>query len=92
MRAVPPRADELEVSIFGPGYGECILVHLGRGQWMIVDSCRDQRNRRQPAIKYLERIGCDPSEVVRVVVATHWHNDLPRSAGPDGKDRPFATD
>jgi beta-lactamase superfamily II metal-dependent hydrolase len=42
---------------------------------MIVDSCRDQRNRRQPAIKYLERIGCDPSEVVRVVVATHWHND-----------------
>lgn len=75
MKAHPPKADEIEVSLFGPGYGECILVHLGRGQWMIVDSCRDQRSGNQPAVAYLERLGIDPGEAVRVVVATHWHRD-----------------
>lgn len=75
MRAHPPKADELEISLFGPGYGECILVHLGRGQWMIVDSCRDQRSGNQPAVTYLQRLDIDPGEAVRVVVATHWHRD-----------------
>ena len=75
MKALPPKADELEISVFGPGYGECVLVHLGEGQWMIVDSCRDQRSKRQPALAYLDRMGVEPEAAVRVVVATHWHRD-----------------
>jgi hypothetical protein len=75
VKATPPKADELEVSVFGPGYGECVLVHLGEGQWMIVDSCKDQRSREQPALRYLDDIGVDPGASVRVVVGTHWHRD-----------------
>lgn len=75
MTASPPKADELEVSVFGPGYGECVLVHLGDQQWMIVDSCRDQRSKRQPALAYLDRIGVDVEACLRVVLATHWHRD-----------------
>ena len=44
-----PSAREIEVSLFGPGYGECVLVHLGEGQWMIVDSCVEQGSSSQPA-------------------------------------------
>lgn len=24
-----PNVDEVEVSLFGPGYGECIVIHIG---------------------------------------------------------------
>ena len=71
----PPRADEVEVSLFGPGFGECILVHLGSGNWLLVDSCFDQRRRVQPALEYLRRIGHNPASAVRFIVATHWHDD-----------------
>jgi len=40
---IPVKQDEIEVSVFGPGYGESILVHLGAGKWVIVDSCRDNK-------------------------------------------------
>lgn len=30
---VPPGVDELEVSVFGPGFGESIAVHLPGGRW-----------------------------------------------------------
>ncbi len=38
-----PGQDIIEVSIFGPGKGEPILVHLGRNEWIIVDSCINAR-------------------------------------------------
>ena len=38
----PPASDVFEVSIFGPGKGESIVVHIGNGRWIVVDSCRDQ--------------------------------------------------
>lgn len=69
----PPAPDEAELSAFGPGYGECILVHLGLGEWMMVDSCT--KAGRLPALDYLEAMGVDPSRSVRLVVATHWHDD-----------------
>ncbi len=75
MLLEPPAPNEIEVSVFGPGYGECILVHLGVNQWLIVDSCVDQRSKRQPALTYLEQIGVDPGSAVRTVLVTHWHTD-----------------
>lgn len=69
----PPAIDEAELSAFGPGYGECILVHLGLGEWMMVDSCT--KRGHQPALDYLESMGVDPAISVRLVVATHWHDD-----------------
>jgi hypothetical protein len=52
-----PNADELEISLFGPGYGESLALHLGNGQWMIVDSCVDSSSRRAAALGYLD-FGC----------------------------------
>lgn len=73
----PPLSDELEVSVFGPlrGFGESIVIHVGGGQWIIVDSCRSENDGRPAALIYLESIGVDVSESVSLVVASHWHSD-----------------
>ena len=71
----PPLADEIEVSIFGPGFGECIAVHLGLGEWLVVDSCIEQESKRPVALEYLETIGVNPATGIRVVVASHWDDD-----------------
>lgn len=75
VRANPPKVDEIEVSLFGPGHGECVLIHVGSGSWIVIDSCLDQRARRQPALHYLSRIGVDAASQVKVVLASHWHRD-----------------
>lgn len=69
----PPADDEIEFSAFGPGHGQCLLIHLGLGEWMMVDSCVD--GGRLPALDYLESLGVDPSQSVKLLVATHWHDD-----------------
>lgn len=69
----PLSATEVEVSLFGPGRGEALALHLGHDEWMLVDSCLD--NEKRPAgLAYLEAIGVD-FEQVKIVVATHWHDD-----------------
>lgn len=70
----PPRNDEFEVTLFGPGYGESIVLHVGGGAWVIVDSCLGAE-RLPSALAYLKRIGLDPAQSVHLVVATHWHDD-----------------
>ncbi len=70
----PPAADEIEVSLFGPGYGEAVAVHLGEGSWLLVDSCVDPESKGSASVTYLDRIGVDPSQV-RTIVASHWHDD-----------------
>jgi len=72
-----PRPDEIEVALLGPGYGECVVVHLGGGEWMVVDSCTG-RDGEPVALNYLNRIGVDPRSAVKMVVATHWHDDHTR--------------
>jgi beta-lactamase superfamily II metal-dependent hydrolase len=69
-----PADAELEVSLFGPGTGECIVAHLGGGDWMIVDSCTATKNTNPIALEYLESIGVGV-ESVKVVVVTHFHDD-----------------
>ena len=76
----PPKSDEVEVSLFGPGYGECALIHIGNDDWVIVDSCLNSES--QPAaLAYLRGIGANPANVVRLIVATHWHDDHIRGVG-----------
>lgn len=62
----------------GPGYGESIIVHIGDGDWMIVDSCiqkLDEGGTQSAAVSYLREIGVDLGSQVSRVVATHWHDD-----------------
>ena len=63
-----PESDEIEVNIFGPGYGECVLIHIGNGKWVVVDSCVD-RDSQPAALTYLRSIGSDPSEAVCLIIA-----------------------
>jgi len=70
-----PRSDEIEISVFGPGYGECILFHLGSNNWAIIDSCM-LSDRGDPApIAYLRDLGIDYTKAVSLVIVTHWHDD-----------------
>lgn len=70
-----PGKDVVEVSIFGPGKGESIAVHLGSNQWILIDSCIDQASKSIPVLDYLRRIGANPGSDVRLVVGTHAHDD-----------------
>jgi beta-lactamase superfamily II metal-dependent hydrolase len=74
-RSSPPDADELEVSIFGPGKGEAIAVHLGGGDWITVDSCVNQRTRRNALLDYFDELQVDVESRVRLIVGTHAHDD-----------------
>ena len=72
-----PGPEEIEIALLGPGYGESILVHMGGGEWMIVDSCTG-RDGEPAALDYLNRINAKPHTAVKVIVATHWHDDHTR--------------
>ena len=70
----PPNSDEVEITVFGPGYGEAIAIHVGSGRAIIVDSCLDNAGR--PAtIGYLKQLGVDVASQVEAVAASHWHDD-----------------
>src|SRR5688572_10415690 len=77
-REIPPWMDELEVSLFGAGVGEALCVHLGFGDWMVVDSCIEATSGQPVALEYLQLIGVDPSNAVKLVVNTHLHDDHAR--------------
>ena len=72
--AGPPNNRDFELTLLGPGYGECIVMHVGGGAWIIVDSCLDSDGTPQ-ALRYLETLGINPAQAVALVVATHWHDD-----------------
>jgi hypothetical protein len=71
----PPEPDELEISLFGPGFGECVVAHVGWGDWIIVDSCVAPDGKTPAGLAYLKDLGVEPAGAVKRVVATHWHND-----------------
>ncbi len=70
-----PSAEEVEISVFGPGYGESILVHAGFGDWLAIDSCIEPMTKRPVALAYLEALHIDVKSRLKCVVATHWDDD-----------------
>ncbi|MEW6137076.1 MAG: hypothetical protein AB1733_02515 [Thermodesulfobacteriota bacterium] len=81
IRLDPPEPDEIEVTVFGPGYGEAIAIHLGDGKWVSVDSCTDPESGRPAVLTYLHGLRVDVSVAVKLIVATHWHDDHIRGLG-----------
>lgn len=71
----PPRFDELEVSVFGPGRGESVIIHIGNQKWITIDSCKTHRDQASPALSYLEQLGVNIAQDIVLVVATHAHDD-----------------
>ena len=74
MEVAAPDRDDFELTLLGPGYGECAIIHYGDGEWIIVDSCVDD-DGNPAALSYLNQIGVDVGRSVRVIVVTHWHDD-----------------
>lgn len=79
-QTAPPDNDELELSLFGPGLGECAVVHVGAGSWLVVDSCLNAKGDRPVALEYLESLHVDVEKDVELVIITHWHDDHIRGA------------
>lgn len=73
--AIPPQSEEVEISIFGPGFGECVVAHLAERKWIVVDSCINSDSRSPAALEYFRNLGVDPARDVQAVIATHWHDD-----------------
>jgi hypothetical protein len=55
--------------------GESLVIHLGDGRWIIIDSCTDSETGEPAALTYLSHIGIDPTSSVSHIIATHWHDD-----------------
>ncbi|MBN2443092.1 MAG: MBL fold metallo-hydrolase [Spirochaetales bacterium] len=71
----PPEKDEFEISLFGPGFGESIVIHIGNNNWVIIDSCIHPSLHDPIPLDYLKKINVNPVESVKLIVATHWHDD-----------------
>lgn len=69
-----PNAHEIEISIFGRGYGESILVHYGDNEWILIDSIQEGKKLVSPLL-YLEKIHVDIQKNLKLIIITHWHDD-----------------
>jgi hypothetical protein len=80
---IPPDPDEFEVTLLGRGFGECVVMHIGQGQWAIVDSmyhygldgsAAEDRTDMPAARWYLDNMQVSP-ELVKDIFLTHFHKD-----------------
>lgn len=76
-----PATTTFELSIFGAGVGEALVLHIGDNEWLLVDSCINHGRGLPAGVAYLDDL-CVAAEAVRAVVVTHWHED--HVAGIDG--------
>lgn len=44
-------------------------------KWFIVDSCIEPKSKEIPVLNYLDQIGVESSHAVKLIVASHWHDD-----------------
>lgn len=70
-----PLSNQIEICLFGMGFGESILIHLGNNNWAIIDSFLHPKTTKPIALEYLESISVDIASCVKIVIATHWHDD-----------------
>ena len=77
-KAGPPDPDEIEIHLFGRGYGEALAIHLGAGEWMAVNSTLTLSG--VPWIfEYFRALGVGRNQI-RDLIVTHWHTDHIRGA------------
>ncbi|PQP35636.1 hypothetical protein C6A37_01355 [Desulfobacteraceae bacterium SEEP-SAG9] len=70
----PPKIDEIELTFFGPGFGESIVVFIPGIGWGIIDSCEFEVSGHKlvPPLEYL--ISQKVNEI-EFLVLTHPHAD-----------------
>jgi len=62
--------DALYVFVFGPGYGESIVLRIPPAHWIVIDGCRSRSFSSYPG-KLLEDMGAH----AEIVIITHPHLD-----------------
>ena len=67
--------DTFELSVFGTGFGECLLIHIGNNDWIVVDSCLNPKTKTPSVFEYFTSINIDPTKAIKLVIATHWDSD-----------------
>ncbi len=72
-----PKDNELEITIFGPGYGESIVLHIPEVGWGIIDSCTFTINKTSivPPLEYLLSLLSPDFPKLAFVILTHPHED-----------------
>jgi len=70
----PPKTDEIELSVFGRGFGDCLIVSCGHNEFLVVDSFINNETGNPIALDYMEAMGFS-SGAIKQVVLTHWHQD-----------------
>ena len=73
-----PADDEVEITLIGgtAGYGESVLVHIGAGKWVVIDSCVNAVTGECSPLAYLKDLyGEEIGEHIGYVVCSHWHDD-----------------
>lgn len=72
-----PELGIVEVTVIGTGggYGESVVIHLGTGKWVLIDSCIDPYTKQPLAVSYFNSIGVDISNDLELIICTHWHDD-----------------
>jgi beta-lactamase superfamily II metal-dependent hydrolase len=68
-----------------------VLLHLGDDDWCIVDSCLSRGLSDSVAIEYLNGFQREALKKVRLVVATHWHDDHIRGLASILREVPSAS-
>ena len=70
----PPKEDEFELTFFGPGYGESIVVYLPTIGWGVIDSCVFNVNKSRfiPPLEYLSFLSV---KYLEFIMLTHPHKD-----------------
>jgi beta-lactamase superfamily II metal-dependent hydrolase len=84
-----PKLNELELSLFGRGVGECVVAHIGEDRWLVVDSCLSDDRSRPVAEEYLTTLGVEADRVALIVVS-HWHDDHTRGISSLAEKYPTA--
>lgn len=70
----PSTKNELELVVFGRGYGESILFKYADSEYMVIDSFINPQTNNPIVIDYLNAIKIPSSDIHKVVI-THWHQD-----------------
>lgn len=67
------REDLLYVFVFGPGFGESIVLRVPPDEWIVIDSLRHQTKQEDtnPALELL----ADHDATVAAIALTHRHHD-----------------
>lgn len=70
----PPKTNEFELTFFGPGFGESIVVHIPGIGWGIIDSCEFELANQKyvPPLDYLTLQSVNNLEFL---ILTHPHTD-----------------